>query len=217
MPAEGTSNLWNLPLGAGHGLTSRAGDQSTAFTTMSFHSGGAGARPHQDGLSATPYPSGVRNVPVEITEAITPLVIWRKDYRADSGGPGKQRGGLGQVMEISSRENAPFGLFARYERVHYPPRGRDGGGNGANGRLTLNSGEVFRNKGFQVVPKGKRLLIEMPGGGGYGDPFTRQPEAVAADVKAGLVSLEAAARDYGVSVLTDFSVDAAETARLRGD
>ena len=217
VPAEGTSNLWNVPLGAGHGLTSRAGDQATAFTTMSFHSGGAGARPAQDGLSATPYPSGVRNVPVEITEAITPLVIWRKDYRADSGGPGRQRGGLGQVMEISSRENADFGLFARYERVHYPPRGRDGGGNGANGRLTLKeSGEVLRNKGFQVVPRGDRLMIEMPGGGGFGEAFEREPAKVAADVKAGLVSIEAAARDYGVSVLADYSVDELETARLRG-
>lgn len=216
VPAEGTSNLWNLPLGAGHGLTGRAGDQSTAFTTMSFHSGGAGARPAQDGLSATPYPSGVRNVPVEITEAITPLVIWRKDYRADSGGPGKQRGGLGQIMEISSRENAPFGLFARYERVHFPPRGREGGGNGANGKLTLKeSGTALRNKGFQVVPRGERLLVEMPGGGGYGNPLERDPAKVAADVKAGLVSMEAAARDYGVAVLADFSVDAAETARLR--
>ena len=217
VPAEGTSNLWNIPLGAGHGLTSTAGSQATAFTTMSFHSGGAGARPHQDGLSATPYPSGVRNVPVEVTEAITPLVIWRKDFRQDSGGPGRQRGGLGQVMEISNREPAPFGLFARYERVEYPPRGRDGGGNGANGRLTLReAGTVLQSKGFQVIPKGDRLLIEMPGGGGFGEPFDRAPEAVAADVKAGLVSREAAERDYGVAVRADFSVDEAATARLRG-
>jgi len=217
VPAEGTSNLWNLPMGAGHGLTGRTGDQATAFTTMSFHSGGAGARPRQDGLSATPFPSGVRNVPVEVTEAITPLVIWRKDYRADSGGPGRQRGGLGQVMEISSRENAPFGIFARYERVHYPPRGREGGGNGVNGRLTLKeSSTVLRNKGFQIVPKGDRLLVEMPGGGGYGNPFDRDPAKVATDVKAGLVSREAAARDYGVAVTDSFEVDAAETARLRG-
>ena len=120
-------------------------------------------------------------------------------------------------MEISSRENADFGLFARYERVHYPPRGRDGGGNGANGRLTLKeSGEVLRNKGFQVVPRGDRLMIEMPGGGGFGEAFEREPAKVAADVKAGLVSIEAAARDYGVSVLADYSVDELETARLRG-
>jgi N-methylhydantoinase B len=93
VPAEGTSSLWNLALAAGHGLTGAGG---TAFNVTSFHSGGAGARPQQDGLSATPFPSGVRNVPVEITEALTPLVIWRKALRPNSGGPGRQRGGLGQ-------------------------------------------------------------------------------------------------------------------------
>jgi hypothetical protein len=81
---------------------------------LSFHSGGAGARPQQDGLSATPFPAGVRNVPVEATEAITPLVIWRKERRPDSGGPGRQRGGSGQVMEVGSREDAAFGLFASF-------------------------------------------------------------------------------------------------------
>ena len=74
---------------------------------------------------------GVRNVPVEATEAITPLVIWRKELRQDSGGPGRYRGGLGQVMEVGSRENAPFGIFARFERVRHPARGRKGGGPGA--------------------------------------------------------------------------------------
>ncbi len=216
VPAEGTSNLWNLPMGAGHGLTGRAGERFTSFQTMSFHSGGAGARPGQDGLSATPFPSGVRNVPVEITEAITPLVFWRKDFREDSGGAGCQRGGLGQVMIISNREKAPFGIFARYERVHFPPRGRDGGANGANGRLSLASGTILRNKGFQVVPEGDRLVVEMPGGGGYGDPASRDPARVAADVRNGLVSREAAERDYRVVLTADFEVDDVETARLRG-
>ncbi|MEJ1976647.1 MAG: hydantoinase B/oxoprolinase family protein [Acetobacteraceae bacterium] len=114
---------------------------------MSFHSGGAGARPQQDGLSATPFPSGVRNVPVEVTEAITPLVVWRKELRQDSGGAGRQRGGLGQIMEVGSRENAPFGLFAGFERVKFPARGRDGGGSGALGSVTLKSGPVLKPKG----------------------------------------------------------------------
>ena len=92
VPAEGTSNLWNLRLAAGHGITGALGDQGAAFTVMSFHSGGAGARPSQDGLSATPFPSGVRNVPVEATEAIAPIVVWRKDYRTDSGGTGSTAG-----------------------------------------------------------------------------------------------------------------------------
>ena len=154
VPAEGCSALWTLRLGAGHGITARAGAQSTPFQIMSFHSGGTGARPGLDGLSATPYPSGVRNVPVEATEAITPLVFWKKELRPDSGGPGRMRGGLGQTIEVANREEAPFGLYATFERTLHPARGREGGGAGALGQVRLGSGKVLRNKGFQVVPEG---------------------------------------------------------------
>lgn len=200
VPAEGTSNLWTLKLIAGHGLTGVGGKAGTPFMVMSFHSGGAGARPHQDGLSATPFPSGVRNVPVEATEAITPLVIWRKELRSDSGGVGRQRGGLGQIMEVASRENEPFGIFAAFERVKYPPRGRSGGGPGATGRLSLKSGQELAPKGLRVVPPGDRLVIEMPGGGGMGRAAERDPEQVRRDVRMGYVSAMAAAREYGVKV-----------------
>ena len=213
VPAEGTSNLWNLKLGAGHGMTGP--ETRSPFMMMSFHSGGAGARPHQDGLSATPYPSGVRNVPVEITEAITPLVVWQKEYRENSGGPGRQRGGLGQTMVVANREDGPFGIFATFERVHFPPRGRDGGGEGAKGKLSLTSGDVLRNKGFQSIPKRERLIVEMPGGGGYGDPKSRDPESVAADVRAGFIDRAGAEREYGVVVGEGFDVDQARTDALR--
>ena len=197
VPAEGTSNLWTLKLVAGHGLTSVGENQGTSFMVMSFHSGGAGARPHQDGLSATPFPSGVRNVPVEVTEAITPLVVWRKELRVDSGGAGRQRGGLGQVMEIGSRENAPFGLFAGFERTKFPARGRSGGGSGALGTVTLKSGPGLKPKGLQLIPAGDRVVVEMPGGGGMGPPSERSPEAVKRDIRLGYLTLEAARRDYG--------------------
>jgi N-methylhydantoinase B len=196
VPAEGTSNLWTLKFVAGHGLTG-IGAQGTPFMVMSFHSGGAGARPHQDGLSATPFPSGVRNVPVEVTEAITPLVIWRKELRRDSGGPGRQRGGLGQTMEVGSRENAAFGLFAGFERVKFPPRGRSGGGNGALGKVTLKSGATLQPKGLQVIPAGDRVIIDMPGGGGMGPACERDPAAIERDLRLDYVSAEAAKRDYG--------------------
>jgi N-methylhydantoinase B len=198
VPAEGTSNLWTLNLIAGHGLTGIGRSAGTPFMVNSFHSGGAGARPRQDGLSATPFPSGVRNVPVEATEAITPLVVWRKELRQDSGGVGRYRGGLGQVMEVGSREDAPFGIFARFERVTYPARGRHGGGPGGPGRLSLASGAVLKAKGLGVVPPGDRLIVEMPGGGGMGDPKERDPAAVRTDVRLGYLSAGAAARDYGV-------------------
>ena len=215
VPAEGTSSLWNLGLAAGHGLTDAGGSRTSAFNVTTFHSGGAGARPRQDGLSATPFPSGVRNVPVEITEAITPLVVWRKELRRGSGGAGRQRGGLGQRMEVANRRAAAFGIFARFERVVHPARGRDGGGPGATGRLSLGSGAVLKGKGFQVVPAGDRLVVEMPGGGGFGDPFARDPALVARDVLYGLLEPEQAAAQYGVAVSEDGGVDQAETARLR--
>lgn len=215
VPAEGTSNLWTIKLGAGHGMGMLGSGQATPFMVNSFHSGGAGARPAQDGLSATPYPSGVRNVPVEATEAITPIIVWRKELRQDSGGPGRHRGGLGQVMEIENREGAPFGIFATFERVHHPPRGRAGGGPGANGRIRLASGHELRNKGFQTIPSGERLIIEMPGGGGIGDVIERDPAAVAADVKAGLVTADAAREVYKVALDDGGAVDEAGTAALR--
>ena len=198
VPAEGTSNLWSLKMVAGHGLTGVGPRSGRQFMVMSFHSGGAGARPRQDGLSATPFPSGVRNVPVEATEAITPLVIWRKELRQDSAGAGRYRGGLGQVMEVSSREDAAFGLFAGFERVKFPARGRNGGGPGQCGALSLKSGIELKPKGLQIVPPGERLVIEMPGGGGMGPAAERDPAAVRRDVRLGYLSAAAAKRDYGV-------------------
>jgi N-methylhydantoinase B len=198
VPAEGTSNLWSLKMVAGHGLTGVGDKAGAQFMVMSFHSGGAGARPNQDGLSATPFPSGVRNVPVEATEAITPLVIWRKELRQDSGGAGRYRGGLGQIMEVSSREDAAFGLFAGFERVKFPARGRNGGGAGQCGSVSLKSGVELKPKGLQLVPAGERLVIEMPGGGGMGPAAERDPAQVRRDVRLGYLSAEAAKRDYGV-------------------
>lgn len=203
VPAEGTSCLWNLKLGAGPGMTSRTtrtGQPPTPFMVMSFHSGGVGARPTLDGLSATPFPSGVKNVPIEVTEAISPLVIWKKEYRQDSGGPGKFRGGLGQTMVVGNREGAEFAIFATYDRVIHPPRGREGGANGMTGRVGLGSGAAMKGMGRQIIPAGDRVVIEMPGGGGYGNPAERDIERIREDVRSEFVSREAAERDYGVVI-----------------
>jgi N-methylhydantoinase B len=218
IPAEGTGSLWNLKLGAGPGITDTLTvdkRRATPFTIMSFHSGGAGARPARDGLSATPFPSGVRNVPVEVTEAITPIVIWRKEYRSDSGGAGQFRGGLGQVMEVASRESASFAVFATYDRMLFPPRGRSGGRPGALGKLRLRSGLSLRNKGRQVVPAGDRLIVEMPGGGGYGNPLEREVGLLEADYRNGLVTREAARREYGIVIGPTDEVDPEATRILR--
>ena len=193
VPAEGTSCLWNLRLGAGHGITTRDLNtklENTTFTAMSFHSGGAGARPNKDGLSATPFPSGVRNVPVEVLEAITPIVIWRKELRQNSGGAGQFRGGLGQRMVVGNREKAEFAIFGTFDRVKNPARGRDGGKPGATGSLTLTSGKKLKGMGRQVIPMGEELIIEMPGGGGYGNSKSRDRKKIMEDIRAGLISAD---------------------------
>ena len=159
VPAEGASALWAPQLRGGHGVAGGKGDgggEATSFNVLSFHSGGVGARPTKDGLSATAFPSGVRSVPVEVTESIAPVVVWRKEYRRDSGGAGLTRGGVGQVMEIASTENAPFDVLAMFDRVRNVARGRDGGLPGAIGRVSLASGRVLRGKGQQTIPPGER-------------------------------------------------------------
>ena len=219
VPAEGTSCLWNIYAFGGPGRVDVDPEElvdAEPFTVLSFHSGGTGARPGKDGLSATGFPSGVRNVPVEVTEAISPVVVWRKEYRADSGGPGRDRGGLGQVMELGVTEDAPFAFSALFDRIDHPPRGRDGGVPGAGGQVRLASGGALAGKGTQTVPRGDRVVIEMPGGGGLGDPKARRPELVAADVRAGLVSAAQARDLYAVSVTPEGDVDAAATDALRG-
>jgi N-methylhydantoinase B len=218
VPAEGTSCLWNLfAFGGSSQIDADSAEMMKArvFNVMSFHSGGTGARPGKDGLSATAFPSGVRNVPVEVTEAMSPLLIRRKEYRIDSGGAGRYRGGLGQVMEVVTLDDAAFAISANYDRVVYPPRGRNGGKDGKPGALSLGSGAMLKSKGQQTIPKTEAVIIEMPGGGGLGDPFERDPMKVAEDVDLGLVSRQAAERDYGVMLRDDHTVDHDATASHR--
>jgi N-methylhydantoinase B len=140
----------------------------------------------------------VRGTPVEIAESITPLIFWKKELRPDSGGAGARRGGLGQVIEVGSGIDMPFDLMAAYDRIAFPPRGRDGGRNGGAGYVGLKSGTVLKGKGAQTIPPGDRLVVMTPGGGGLGDPRTREPAQVAHDVEEGLVSPETAQTVYGL-------------------
>ena len=198
VPAEGASCLWNPVIMGGQGLAGSYGyGDAEPFVVNPFHTGGTGARPGKDGLSATAFPSGVRSTPIEITETVAPLIFWRKEYIPDSGGPGEYRGGLGQVMEIAHSQGAAFAVSKMFERVRNAARGRDGGGVGAPGRVYIPGAGELRVKGREVVPPGHRIVLETPGGGGLGDPGRRSRARVRDDVLNGLVSGEAAAKRYG--------------------
>jgi N-methylhydantoinase B len=216
--AEGASALWNPPLRGGGSVSGQArGNKPVVadFEIITFNSGGTGARPTSDGLDATAFPSGVRTMPVEATENVAPVVFWAKELKADSGGAGRQRGGFGQVMEIGTKGELEFAVNAIFDRVANAPKGREGGLHGAAGVVHLKSGTTLRTKGFQIIPDGERLVLELPGGGGMGDPAERDPALVARDVRDGLVSAENARSLYKVAVSAAGVLDAAATAALR--
>ena len=218
--AEGASALWNPPMRGGASVSGPArGNRPVVpdFEIITFNSGGTGARPASDGLNATAYPSGVRTMPVEATENVAPVILWRKELKPDSGGAGRTRGGTGQIMEIATKGDLEFAVNATFDRIANAPKGREGGLNGAPGVVRLASGRILRTKGFQVIPDGDRLILELPGGAGMGDPATRDAALVARDVRDGLVSAANARRLYKVALHPDGTPDAAATASLRAD
>jgi N-methylhydantoinase B len=194
VPAEGTSCLWNLIV---RGETQSGTGGNYGFTMAITSNGGTGARADKDGLSATAYPSGVRGTPVEIAESQTPLIFWRKELRPDSGGAGRSRGGLGQIIEIESGIGRPWDILAAFDRIEHPPRGRDGGHDGMAGYVGLKSGRKLRGKGFQEIPTGDRLVALTPGGAGIGDPQARSDDDVARDLVDELISPMSATDVYG--------------------
>ena len=184
--AEGAAALWNIHISA----RPVAGAAGRRAEVLMFNSGGMGARPGIDGLSSTAFPSGVHTMPIEATEHTGPIVVWRKELRPDSGGAGKYRGGLGQIIEIAPAEGHEFDFSAMFDRIATPPRGRGGGEDGAPGSARLDDGTKLRPKGWQHVPAGRRLVLELPGGGGFGNPAERSDEAKAEDLFKGYVTEE---------------------------
>lgn len=189
--APGADSLWNTHI-AGHDARDGAYFSFTWFST-----GGTGALKGQDGLSATSYPSGVAGVPAEIIEALTPLVVRQRAFRPDSGGAGANRGGLGQTMEIEVRTERPYLFSGLYERCSHPAPGLDGGKPGATGAIQTQNGEIIEPKISRMVPPDTVVTLQIPGGGGFGDPAKRTEQAVREDLLDGYVTPQAAERDYG--------------------
>lgn len=209
--APGADAIWDTHL---------AGEKpdGSHFSFTWFSCGGTGALAKKDGLSATAFPSGIAGVPVEVIETLAPIHVHRRELRASSGGPGRFRGGLGQTMEFEVTTGKPFQLAGLYERIDHPPPGLMGGHPGAAGRFTTQPDANIPPKITRIAPAGTVMTMEIPGGGGFGDPATRDPAAVLADVREGYVTLEQARDAYGVVVDTEaWIIDETATARLRAD
>ena len=209
VPAEGAGCLCNFQISLRPRSDAPAPAHARRSEVLTFNSGGSGARPAYDGLNATAFPSGVMTMPVEATEHAGPVIIWRKELRPDSGGAGKQRGGLGQYMEVGAREGHEFDIQAMFDRVDHPALGRRGGGAGAPTTIVQDDGTKMNGKGKQFVPHGRKVVMAFPGGAGYGDPSERSKDAVMRDLARGYISAETAARDYGLGKDDIATVEAA--------
>ena len=179
--AEGSANIWGI------NVTGQNRD-GEPFVYFWVSSGGTGARAIKDGLSATAFPSGVLGTPVEVTEHLAPLLIERKALREGSGGAGKYRGGLGQVIAFRGRTDAPFTVSVLCDRTRRPAAGFLGGQPGALGEVLFDGVRPVNPKAEQIVAPGTLVEIRLPGGGGYGPPEERDPDLIAADIREGYVT-----------------------------
>ena len=197
VPAEGASCMYDLPM---RHTADAARNGGREFAVELVHNGGTGARPMADGLSATAFPSGVFGSQVEITESTAPVTVWKRELLPDSGGPGQYRGGLGQRIEMTSAIDEPFLVFLSVERLKNPAKGRAGGRPGAPGRIRVTGrAQDIPGKCQLRVEPGERLIFDTPGGGGFGDPAARDPLLLAEDISNGIVTAQAARRDYGAA------------------
>jgi N-methylhydantoinase B len=164
--AEGAANIWGIQV-AGKDLRGKP------FTYIFFSSGGTGARASKDGLSATAFPSGVLGTPAEVIETLSPLIIEAKALRDGSGGDGRYRGGLGQVIRFRARTREPYLCSVLCDRTRIPARGFFGGAPGALGQVLINGRSPANPKAEQTLGPDDVVEVRLPGGGGYGSPTER--------------------------------------------
>jgi N-methylhydantoinase B len=166
--------------------------------------GGMGASSASDGNYVYIFPANGANTPIEIFESDTPLIVENRELLADSGGPGRMKGGIGQreVFRVPNDKYAPIppvNLGIQAGRHIHPPEGLFGGKPGSKAQFLVNgvSGNPF---GLTQLKPGDVVTIDAAGGGGCGNPLEREPERVESDVMEGYVSLEKAREDYGVII-----------------
>jgi N-methylhydantoinase B len=184
--------------------------------------GGWGAKSREDGVSVTVCinDGDTHNSPCEQIEAKYPVLVERYELRVDSGGPGRQRGGLGADFVVEAL--APLSLSTTIERAHCRPWGLHGGREAAGNALSLRLDGAWNHEMpnakllTQRLRTGDAFMLRSGGGGGFGDAMTREIAIVAKDVTEGYVSAQAAAWEYGVVVdLQAGKADLARTAELR--
>ncbi|WP_232830516.1 hydantoinase B/oxoprolinase family protein [Oceanicella sp. SM1341] len=209
MAPSGTYPLWIQKL-------SGEREDGTAFVTIFNAQGGQGAFADRDGVSAVVFPGNIASTSVELFEHEAPFLVERRGLLADSGGPGRQRGGLGQESVLRCLSGRPMRAALSGGRLVEPAAGLSGGGPGACGAISVNDGPGFVRAGQTDLREGDLVRLAQPGGGGFGPAHERAPEAVARDLRAGYITREAAERDYAVALRPGtLEIDESRTEALR--
>lgn len=210
---SGTMNLLNIG-----GIDPRNG---TYYNYIETYAGGQGAMHDADGMDAVQnHMTNTRNAPVEAIELAYPLLVESYGLVEDSEGAGRRRGGLGIQRSLRVLGESVT-LTLSSDRGRISPWGLFGGGGASPSSCVLEgpggeASERLPSKVTTTVPHGYAIVTRTPGGGGWGDPRTREPEDALRDVAEGFVSPERARKEYGVAVDAErMAVDEAETARLR--
>ncbi|HWI82938.1 hydantoinase B/oxoprolinase family protein [Ramlibacter sp.] len=161
-------------------------DDGRPFATVLFYNGGLGATAGKDGSSAMSWPSNISPTPVEVAERDAPLFFRYKRLRADSGGRGRSRGGLGEEVCFVSRHGRPLSIVFLTERLRVPAPGLDGGEPGACGEVLINGAAVDSRRPHVLAP-GDEVILRTPGGGGFGPAAERSDSLYAADRLQGYI------------------------------
>jgi N-methylhydantoinase B len=182
-------------------LYGRRGD-GQRFHAVLIRGGGVGATRDRDGAGCFIFPANGANTPVEVLESDTPLIVERRELLMDSGGPGRQRGGLGRrevfrVPDDAYAPQAPVNMGLQSGRFRLPPEGLGGGKPGSRAQFLVNGlpGDPY---GLTRLQRGDTVTLDAAGGGGYGPAAERDRQALLRDVEDGKVSPESAFQDYGV-------------------
>lgn len=196
-------------------------EEGRNFVMYQISGGGYGGWSGGDGISNGCSTIGISKAPpVEIMEQAYPVLYHRYALREGSGGAGRHRGGFGLDYEVELRKGTARASFVM-DHGRFGPQGALGGRDGMVNHVTVTrGGESFTPEHLskaQDIPltAGDRVRVGTPGGGGYGDPFTRPPELVAEDVRLGRYSAEEARALFGVVLDAGFVPDAVATAALR--
>jgi N-methylhydantoinase B len=189
-----------------YSLLGRGRSEEDRWLCFEVMAAGSGGRPGSDGIDAFSWNTRLKNAPAEFMETVYPVRVEQYSLRPGSSGPGRHRGGYGLIRAI--RTLRPATLYFLDDRHRTQPWGLHGGGPAAaNDAFVVRAGgeivQLPSKFDDMKLDAGDMFVMRTGGGGGWGDPFEREPERVLRDVRDGYVSIAGAARDYGVVVAGD--------------